>query len=142
MVADIAARPAAASWKTLVRAVGVPEAEVDVAAAAGPGVVGLGHEGDRVAVLVGDLLAAVLEQGVAVGGFQRVGVVDVDLVLPGSRFALGELDRDAGRGEVVGGTGGRAAPLWWPGGVGSPRCTSRTASVPGNPWRGPPRRSP
>ena len=48
----------------------------------------LGHERDRPVVQRGDLLYAVLVDGVAVGHLQRLGVDQVDLVLTPTRFAL------------------------------------------------------
>ena len=54
---------------------------------------GLGHERDRLALEVCDLLGAVLVDGVVVGHGQRVGVPEVELVLAGSGLPLGELDR-------------------------------------------------
>ena len=48
----------------------------------------LGHEGDRHALLGRDLLGAVLEDCVLVGGPQRVGVAEVDLVLAEVALAL------------------------------------------------------
>src|SRR3546814_2170207 len=47
---------------------------VDMAGAAGQRVVPLGHEGDRLALLVGDLLAGVLQQHMVVGHGQRLVV--------------------------------------------------------------------
>ena len=44
----------------------------------------------------GDLLRAVLVDRVLVGGAQRVGVAEVDLVLAEVALALGVLDDDAG----------------------------------------------
>ena len=70
---------------------------MDVAGAADPGVVGLRHERDRAAVQVRDLLGAVLVDHVVVGHPQRVGVAEVDLLLPRPRLALRALDRDARR---------------------------------------------
>ena len=45
---------------------------------------------------IGDFLQALLEDDVAVGHLQRVGVADVQLVLPESPFAFRALDRHAG----------------------------------------------
>ncbi len=59
------------------------------------------HERDRDVVQRGDLLGAVLVQGVMVGVGQRVGVRDVDLVLALAELALAELDGDAGAPHVV-----------------------------------------
>ena len=56
----------------------------------------LGHEGDGLALQVRDLLDGVLQDGVAVGHLQRIGVADVDLFLARPPLALGVLDRDAG----------------------------------------------
>src|SRR5579862_490332 len=58
-----------------------PEAHMHVARAADPRVVGLRHERDRAAVLVRDLLRAVLVDGVVVRHRDRIGVAEVDLVL-------------------------------------------------------------
>src|SRR5579871_5653472 len=55
-----------------------------------------GHEGDGQSVQSGDLLGAVLVDGVTVGHLQRVGVVQVDLVLAEPPLAFGGEDRDAG----------------------------------------------
>src|ERR671930_1049724 len=76
------------------RALGVPEAGVDVARAPDPRVVGLRHEGDRLAMLLGDLLRAVLVDDMAVGCRDRVVEAEVELVLARPRLALGELDRN------------------------------------------------
>src|SRR3546814_12200942 len=67
---------------------------VDMAGAAGQRVVPLGHEGDRLALLVGDLLAGVLQQHMVVGHGQRLVVADVDLRLAGPPLALGILHRE------------------------------------------------
>ena len=53
----------------------------------------LRHEGHRAALLPGDLLHPVLVEHVAVGHLERVGVAQVDLLLPPPPLALGELDR-------------------------------------------------
>ncbi len=55
----------------------------------------LGHERDRLAVLGGDLLRAVLEDDVAIAGGQRVAVVEVDLVLAEVALAFGVLHAHA-----------------------------------------------
>ena len=60
------------------------------------GVVGLRHEGDRAALLVRDLLGAVLVDDVVVGRAQGVREAEVDLVLPRPRLALRALDPHAG----------------------------------------------
>src|SRR5262249_27692897 len=70
----------------------MPEAGVDVTRRAALLVVGLGHKGDRASLLVGDLLGAVLVDDVVVGGAQRVGEAEVDLVLTGAGLALRTLD--------------------------------------------------
>src|SRR5919106_190489 len=72
-----------------------PEARVDVAGVPDPGVVGLGHEGDRAAFEVRDLLRAVLVDDVVVGHRERVRVAEVDLLLAGPRLALRGLHADA-----------------------------------------------
>src|SRR2546426_325160 len=59
----------------------LPEARVHMAGAADPAVVGLGHESHRAALLVGHLLDSVLVDDVVVGHRQRVGEVEVDLLL-------------------------------------------------------------
>ena len=74
----------------------VPERIVDVAGVAGQVVVPLGHKGHGLALQVSDLLDAVLEDRVAVGHVQGIGVADVDLLLARAPLALGVLDRDAG----------------------------------------------
>ena len=55
----------------------------------------LGHEGDRHALLRGDLLGAVLVDHVLVGRAQRGAVAEVDLVLAEVALALRVLDRHA-----------------------------------------------
>ena len=70
---------------------------MDVARAADPAVVGLGHERHRAAVLLGDLLRPVLVHDVMVARRHRVGVAKRDLVLTRPGLGLGRLDRDAGR---------------------------------------------
>ena len=50
---------------------------------------GLSHVGGDGAVLLGVLAGHHLEEGVAVGGGQRVGVVEVDFVLPVGVFVVG-----------------------------------------------------
>ena len=89
------------SWVSDVVAVLVPDAHVEMAGRAGPGVVRLGHERDAPAVEVGDLLRAVLEEHAPVGRLEDVVVADVDLVLAGRRLALAELDRDPRLGHLV-----------------------------------------
>src|SRR5438093_9463201 len=83
------------------RAVGRPEARVDVHGAPRPALVELRHEGERQVLLIGDLLGGLLVEDVAVGHLERVGVTDVDLVLAGTPLALGELDRHARGLEVM-----------------------------------------
>src|SRR5947208_11923553 len=73
-----------------------PERPMDVARVADPRVVRLGHERDRAAVQVRYLLGAVLVDRVTVGGRQRVGEAEVDLVLPGPGLALRAFDWYAG----------------------------------------------
>src|ERR687895_468855 len=73
-----------------------PEARVDVARAPDPGVVGLGHEGDRAAVQMSDLLRAVFVDDVVVGHGHRVREAKVDLVLTRPGLTLGGLDADPG----------------------------------------------
>src|SRR5262249_31785621 len=73
-----------------------PEARVDVAGVADPGVVRLRHERDRAAVRVRDLLGAVLVDDVIVGHAQRIGVPEVDLVLARPGLPLRALDGDPG----------------------------------------------
>ena len=75
----------------------LPEARVDVARVADPAMVGLGHERDRAAVLLGDLLRPVLVDDVMVARRHRVGVAKRELVLARPGLGLGRLDRDAGR---------------------------------------------
>src|SRR5256714_8504517 len=78
-----------------------PQARVDVARVADPGVVGLGHERDRTAVLGRDLLGAVLVDRVVVRHRDRVGVAEVDLLLPRPCLALRGLHGDAGAVHAV-----------------------------------------
>src|SRR3990172_175287 len=69
----------------------VPERGVEVARGA-RGLFGvLRHERDRAALEMGDLFHAVLVERVAVGHLQRLGVAEVDLLLPAPPLALGEL---------------------------------------------------
>ncbi len=65
-----------------------------MAGRAGQLVVPFGHEGDRLAVQMGDLLGAVLVDDVPVGHLQGVGIADVDLLLARPPFALGVLHRN------------------------------------------------
>lgn len=74
---------------------------MDVRRGAGGRVVPLGEEGDRLAALPGDFLAAVLDDRMPVGHRQGVGVTDIDLLLAGGRLALGVLDRDPGSLKAV-----------------------------------------
>ena len=100
IVRDIA--PGAAGVGEEVRAPrGIPEAHVDVAGGTGPGLVRFGHEGDRAAVLVGDLLGAMLVDCRPVGRLEGIGVVDIDLVLARRGLPLGKLDRHPGPGHQV-----------------------------------------
>ncbi len=69
--------------------------EVDVARVALALVV-LGHEGQRLAVLVGDLLRPVLVDGVVVAGAERVRVAEGDLLLAEVALALDALAVHAG----------------------------------------------
>ena len=78
-----------------------PQRVVDMAAGAGQVVVPLGHEGDGLALQQGDLLAGVLDDAVAVGHGQRIGVAHVDLFLARAPFALGVFHGDAGRLQVL-----------------------------------------
>ena len=77
----------------------VPQAHVDVARVALALVV-LGHERERAAVQVGDLLGPVLVDRMVVGHRQRVGIAEVDLVLAEVALALGVLHTDAGPGHA------------------------------------------
>lgn len=61
----------------------------------------LGHEGDRDALLGGDLLGAGLVDHVLVAGDQGLVVAEGDLVLAGVALALGGLDGEAGAGHLV-----------------------------------------
>ncbi len=70
--------------------------QVDVAGVALPLVV-LRHERDRLAVLGRDLLRGVLVDDVVVGGGQRIGVPERDLVLAEVALALRGLHHGAGR---------------------------------------------
>ena len=68
-------------------------------------VCGLAMKRDAHALLVGGLLQALLEHGVAVGRLEHVGVADVELVLAEAPLALRALDGDA-RGVQVAAHGG------------------------------------
>src|SRR5438552_3098413 len=57
----------------------------------------LRHEGDRAAPLPRDLLDAVLVEHVAIGHLERLGVAEVDLLLPPPPLTLRELHRHARR---------------------------------------------
>ena len=81
-------------------AVGAAEAAVDVAGVA-LARVELGHEGQRHALLGGDLLGAVLVDDVVVAGAERLGVAERDLVLAEVALALGRLDVQPGAGHLV-----------------------------------------
>ena len=59
------------------------------------------HERERHAAQRGDLLGPVLVDRVVVRVRQRIGIRDVDLVLPLPELTLGELDRDPGPAHVV-----------------------------------------
>ena len=61
----------------------------------------LGDEGDGHLLLRGDLLRAVLVDGVVVAHPQRLAVVEVDLVLAEVALALGVLDPHPGAGHLV-----------------------------------------
>ena len=61
----------------------------------------LGHERDRHALLVGDLLGAVLVDRVLVRGLEHGAVGEVDLVLAEVALALGVLDPQPGAGHAV-----------------------------------------
>ncbi|MGC0346016.1 hypothetical protein RKD34_001596 [Streptomyces sp. SAI-218] len=61
----------------------------------------LGHEGERHALLGGDLLGAGLVDGVLVAGGQGLVVAEGDLVLAGVALALGGLDGESGGGHLV-----------------------------------------
>ena len=74
---------------------------MDVARGAREAKVPLGHEGDRLALRVGDFLGGVLEDHMAVGHGQRVSIFDVDLFLARAPFAFRILDRNAGGSELL-----------------------------------------
>ncbi len=80
-------------------AVARPQAEVQVATAAGLVGVGLGHEGDRRTLPLREFLHRLLDHDVSVGHRERIGVPDVDLVLADRRLALRVLDGDLGIAE-------------------------------------------
>ncbi|BFO20058.1 hypothetical protein SHKM778_64460 [Streptomyces sp. KM77-8] len=61
----------------------------------------LRHEGERDALLGGDLLGAGLVDGVLVAGDQGLVVAEGDLVLAGVALALGGLDGESGGGHLV-----------------------------------------
>ncbi len=83
----------------LVEGVGVALEQRQVGVHARPGVLGerLGHERGEDALLEGHLLDDGPEGHDVVGGRERVGVAQVDLVLPGSALVVAELHRDAHR---------------------------------------------
>ena len=81
--------------------VGGPQRLVDVGGIARHAIVPLGHEGDRLADVIGDFLGAVLDDGVAVRHLEGLGVAHVDLLLARAPLALGVLDRDAGTREAI-----------------------------------------
>src|SRR5262249_40470267 len=70
----------------------VPQGRVQVEAVAGEVVVDLGHEGNGLALLVGDLLGAVLVDGDAVGHLDGLGIFEVDLLLARAPFAFRAFD--------------------------------------------------
>ena len=74
---------------------------MDVARAADPGVVGLGHERDRLATLLRHLLDPVLVDDVVVGHRDRIAVAEVEFLLTRPGLALGGLDTHAGCLHVV-----------------------------------------
>jgi hypothetical protein len=82
-----------------VEGVGVPLEQGQVGVHARPRVLGegLGHERGEDALLERDLLDDGPEGHDVVGRGQRVGVAQVDLVLPGGALVVAELDRDAHR---------------------------------------------
>ena len=81
-------------------AVVAAQAHVDVAGVA-LALVELGHEGERLAVLRGDLLGAVLVDRVLVGGSHHLVVLEGDLVLAEVALALGRLDDQPGAEHAV-----------------------------------------
>src|SRR6266478_7167375 len=87
--------PAAREEALLARA--VPEGGVEVEGRARGAHVVLRHEGDRAALLPRDLLDAVLVEHVAIGHLERLGVAEVDLLLPPPPLTLRELHRHARR---------------------------------------------
>ena len=78
-----------------------PQALVGVHAGAVDPVDGLGHERRVQPVLLGDGLEGELEGDRVVGGRERVGVLEVDLVLADGDLVVGRLDLDAERLERV-----------------------------------------
>jgi hypothetical protein len=83
----------------LVEGVGVALEEGQVGVHARPGCSRerLGHERREDALLEGDLLDDGAEGHDVVGRRERVGIAQVDLVLPGRALVVAELDRDAHR---------------------------------------------
>ncbi len=95
------ALPAASGREQVLPPAPVPHRGVQVEGRARRAHVVLRHEGDRAALLPGDLLHPVLVEHVAVGHLERVGVAEVDLLLPPPPLALGELHRHARRLHAV-----------------------------------------
>jgi hypothetical protein len=81
--------------------VGIPQALVDMSAAAGQRLVDLGHERGHDAVAVGDLLDAGLEEDGPVGRLHDAGMCDGALVGARARLGMEAFDGDAEGRELV-----------------------------------------
>src|SRR5881398_3246652 len=68
---------------------------------AGKTVVPLRHEGDGLAEAPRDFLAGILEDRMPVGHFERLGVFDIDFLLPRSPLSLRVFDWYAGSLQAV-----------------------------------------
>src|SRR5579884_3667826 len=74
---------------------------MDMARAPGFTTKRLGHEGNTLSVKICDVLRTMLEDRMAIGHRERVGISDVDLVLAAAPFAFGVFDRNAGSDHLI-----------------------------------------